>query len=162
MAKKKAASKADSTQILSRLQSNMKRLQRDAEGLLGRTRKQATQLISRDQRRALDRLFSQAKKLRTDLEKRAQRASKEVETRAERFLSTLEKETAKRVAPLLKRLDLPSRKEIEALSRRIGQLEKRARTSRPAPATASAPHAATPTSEPPASQRAPGDYGVTI
>lgn len=149
MAKKKAAGKAAATQILSRLQNNMKRLQRDAEGLLGRTRKQATQLISRDQRRALDRLFSQAKKLRTDLEKRAERASKEVEARAQRFLSTLEKETAKRVAPLLKRLDLPSRKEIEALSRRIGQLEKRTRASRP-PAAAPVAHAATPTPELPA------------
>lgn len=140
MAKKKAAGKGNAPELLSRLQSNMKRLQRDAEGLLGRTRKQASQLISRDQRKAVDRLFSQAKKLRSDLEKRAERASKEVETRAERFLSTLEKETAKRVAPLLKRLDLPSRKELDALSRRIGQLEKRLR-SQPA---ASAPAAHTP------------------
>ena len=131
MAKKKAASKADANQILSRLQGNMKRLQREAEGLLGRTRKQATQLISRDQRRALDRLFSQAKKLRTDLEKRAERASKSVESRAEQFISTLEKETSKRLAPILKRLDLPSRKELDALSRRMGQLEKRVRVSRP-------------------------------
>jgi polyhydroxyalkanoate synthesis regulator phasin len=136
MATKKAASKSEATQILTRLQSNMKRLQRDAEGLLGRTRKQATQLISRDQRRALDRLFSQAKKLRTDLEKRAERASKNVESRAEQFLSTLEKETSKRLSPILKRLDLPSRKDIEALSRRIGQLEKRVRTSSRPVATA--------------------------
>jgi len=132
MAKKKVARKAEANQILSGLQSNMKRLQREAQSLLGRTRKQATQLISRDQRRAVDRLFTQAKKLRTDLEKRAERASKDVEARAERFLATLEKGTTKRLAPLLKRLDLPSRSEINALSRRIGQLEKRLRA-RPAP-----------------------------
>lgn len=151
--KKKAARKSEATQILSRLQSNMKRLQRDAEGLLGRTRKQATQLISRDQRRALDRILSQAKKLRVDLEKRAERASKNVESRAEQFLSTLERETTKRLAPLLKRLDLPSRKEIDALSRRIGQLEKRTRASRPvaAPAPSSTPPPVTPQGEQPES-----------
>ena len=141
MAKKKAAtSKSPTSQVLSRLQGNMKRLQRDAESLLGRTRKQANHLISRDQKRALDRLFSQAQRLRTDLERRAQRASKDVESRAERFLATLEKEAAKRLGPLLKRLDLPSRQEIHNLSRRIGQLERRVRPSRAAhPASVQAP-----------------------
>jgi polyhydroxyalkanoate synthesis regulator phasin len=131
MAKKKVARKAGASQILPRLQSNMKRLQREAEGLLGRTRKQATQLISRDQRRALDRILSRAKKLRADLEKRAERASKTVESRAERLLATLDKETAKRLTPIVKRLDLPSRKEVQALSRRIGHLEKRMERNRP-------------------------------
>ena len=142
MAKKKAAtSKPQTSRVLSRLQGNMKRLQRDAESLLGRTRKQANHLISRDQKRALDRLFSQAQRLRTDLERRAQRASKDVESRAERFLATLEKEAAKRLGPLLKRLDLPSRQEIHNLSRRIGQLERRVRPSRAAhhPAPVQAP-----------------------
>lgn len=115
-------------EVLNRLQRNMRALQRDAQHLLGRTRKQALSLISRDQRRALDRLFSQAQRLRTDLERRAQRASKDVESRAERFLSTLEKEAAKRLTPLLKRLDLPSRQELHSLSRRIGQLERRMKT----------------------------------
>src|SRR5262249_54491683 len=122
--------KVQTTQVLSRLQTNMKKIQRDAESLLTRTRKQATQLISRDQRRALDRLFGQAQRLRTHLEKRAQRASKDVESRAERFLSTLEKEAAKRMGPLLRRLDLPSRQEVHSLSRRIGQLERRLRPAR--------------------------------
>jgi polyhydroxyalkanoate synthesis regulator phasin len=131
MPKRRAVrSKAQTSRVLSRLQDNMKRLQRDAEALLSRTRKQATSLISRDQKRALDRLFSQAQRLRTDLEKRAQRASKDVESRAERFLSTLEKEAAKRLGPLLRRLDVPSRQEVQGLSRRIGQLERRVRPGR--------------------------------
>jgi polyhydroxyalkanoate synthesis regulator phasin len=128
--KKRTGGKAQSGDVLMRLQNNMKRLQRDAETLLGRTRKQATTLISRDQKRALERLFNQAQRLRSDLEKRAQRASRDVESRAERFLSTLEKEASKQLAPLLKRLDLPSRREIHNLSRRIGQLERRVRSMR--------------------------------
>jgi len=146
MAKKRAPKKpAQTSQVLSRLQSNVKRLQRDAEGLLKRTRTQAGQLITRDQKRALDRLFSQAQRLRTDLEKRAQRASKDVESRAERFLSTLEKEAAKRLGPLLRRMDLPSREEVHSLSRRIGQLERRLKPQRPATHHTSAP---APASEP--------------
>jgi len=133
MAKKKPAKSASqASQVLARLQSNMKRLQRDAEHLLGRTRKQATQLISRDQKRALSRLITQAQRLRTDLEKRAQRASKEVESRAEQFFSTLERETAKRLSPLLRRLDVPSRQELNSLSRRIVQLERRVSSKTPA------------------------------
>jgi polyhydroxyalkanoate synthesis regulator phasin len=151
MPKRRAVrSKTQTNQVLSRLQGNMKKLQRDAKGLLARTRKQANSLISRDQKRALDRLFSQAQRLRTDLEKRAQRASKDVESRADRFLSTLEKEAAKRLGPLLRRLDVPSRQEVHSLSRRIGQLERRVRPGRksvaeaPTPSRPSPPAAETP------------------
>jgi len=143
MPKKKAAvsRRTGTGQVLTRLQGNMKRLQRDTESLIGRARKQASTLISRDQKRAVDRLFNQAQRLRGDLEKRAQRASKDVESRAERFLSTLEKEAAKRLGPLLRRLDLPSRAEVHSLSRRIGQLERRMRPARKAPRPRPAPAA---------------------
>lgn len=148
--KRPAAKRAQASQVLSRLQDNVKKLQRDAETLLTRTRKQATSLITRDQKRALDRLFSQAQRLRTDLEKRAQRASKDVESRAERFLSTLEKEAAKRLGPLLRRLDVPSRQEVHSLSRRIGQLERRVRPSRKAaPEAPASPRPAAPAVETP-------------
>ncbi|MBI3783655.1 MAG: phasin family protein [Deltaproteobacteria bacterium] len=128
MAKKRASAKTGmTTQVLDRLQQNIRQLQRDAESIVGRTSRQATQLISRDQKRALERMLDQAQKLRTDLEKRAQRASKDLESRAERFLGTLEKETTKRLVPLLRRLDLPSRQEVNTLARRLGQLERRLR-----------------------------------
>lgn len=131
MAKKSSSgSTLEAGRLLSRLQDNMRQLQRDTESILKRTRQRATHLITRDQKRALDRLFSQAQRLRTDLEKRAERASKDVEARAERFLLTLEKEAAKRLRPMLRRLDLPSRHELLNLSRRIGQLERRVRSSR--------------------------------
>jgi len=122
--------KSEASHLLSRLQVNMRHLQRDTESLLERTRKRATNIITRDQKRALDRLFSQAQRLRTDLEKRAERASKDVESRAERFLLTLEKEASKRLGPLLRRLDLPSRHELLNLSRRIGHLERRIKSRR--------------------------------
>ncbi len=131
MAKRKAVkSETQTSQILSRLQGNIRRLQRDAEAVLSRTRKQAAQLISRDQKRALDRIVNQAKRLRSDLEKRAKQASKEVESQGERLLATIEREAVKRVTPLLKRLNLPSRQEVQSLSRRLAQLERRVQVKR--------------------------------
>lgn len=123
---------------LARLRSNMRQLQHDAEQLLSRTRKQASNLISRDQRRALDRLVGQARRLRSDFEKRAQRAQKEVETRTEKLLGTIEQQLLKRLDPVLRRLDLPTRKEVHALQRRIAHLEGRLKeTSSGAPASVS-------------------------
>ena len=132
--KKTAGTKPRTSQVFSRLQDNMRQLQRDAEALMRRTRTQATKLITRDQRRALDRLLRQAQRLRTDLERRAQRASKDVEARTEHFLSTLEKQASKRLRPILQRLDVPSRQDVHSLSRRIAQLEARMKsTPKPSP-----------------------------
>jgi ElaB/YqjD/DUF883 family membrane-anchored ribosome-binding protein len=126
MAKKTTANIDPQTAaVVSRLHDNMTQLQRDADSLLRRTQQQAVELISRDQRKALERLFKQAQRLRGDLEKRAQRASKDVESRAERFLLTLEKETYKRLGPVLKRFDVPTRDEVRGLSRRVAQLERK-------------------------------------
>lgn len=119
---KKAAKEAPNA--ITALQDRMTRLQKDAEGLLRKTQKQAANLITKDQRKALDRLLGQATRLRDDLEKRAERAAKDLEARAERVRMTLEKEVSKRIDPLLRRLDLPSRKEIQALTRRVTQLER--------------------------------------
>jgi molecular chaperone GrpE (heat shock protein) len=137
--KKKPGPKSPATQLFSRLQDNMRQLQRDAQALMKRTRKQATHLITRDQRRALDRLLRQAQRLRTDFEKRAQRASRDVEMRRERFLATLEKEAVKRLNPILHRLDVPSKAEVHSLSRRIAGLERRMNARRTARAKSTPP-----------------------
>jgi len=118
------AKKPATADPLARLRDNMRQLQRDAERVLSRTRKQAAGLISRDQKRALDRLVDQARRLRSDFEKRAQRAQKEIESRAERMLVGVESQVAKRLEPLLRRLDVPTRKEVHALTKRVAQLEK--------------------------------------
>jgi poly(hydroxyalkanoate) granule-associated protein len=132
-AKRSTPKKTAAADPLARLRGNMRRLQHDAEQLLARTRKQASNLISRDQRRALDRLVDQARRLRSDFEKRAQRAQKEVESRTEKLLGRIEQQLVKQLDPVLRRLDLPTRKEVHALQRRIAQLESRlGEASRPA------------------------------
>src|SRR5512139_2372239 len=127
MATKKRPRTASSVQPLGRLQAAMRGLQPDADKLLKQTRKRTRTLIRRDGEEALDRVLGQARRLRKDLEKRAQRASKDLETRAEKFRSALEKEVGRRLSSVLHRLELPSRSEIQRLSRRVGDLEKKVR-----------------------------------
>lgn len=132
MAKKAGRAEAaqPTSEVLARLQVNMKSLQRDAEALLKRTRTQAAEIISKDQQRALDRLLRQAQALRDDLEQRTRRASQDVEAQADRLLATIEKEATKRIRPFLERLDLPSRAEVRSLGKRVARLEKKLRPSR--------------------------------
>jgi len=127
MAKKKAVrGKAKPSPILSHLQGHIKRLQRDAEAVLSKTRKETVHL-GQDQKRALQRVVTEAKRLRGDFEKVVKQTSKDLESRSKRFLSTLQKEATKRLDPVLKQLvgrDAGVREEIQKLSRRVHELEQ--------------------------------------
>jgi len=121
--RRKAQSKVQSSSILSRLQGGVKKMQRDAEALFSRARKEAARL-SHEQKRALDRVVSEAKRLRSDFQKTAKRTSKDLESRSKRLLATLEKEVEKRIEPVVSRLVGPSRQEVQNLSRRMRELEQ--------------------------------------
>jgi polyhydroxyalkanoate synthesis regulator phasin len=128
-ANRQRPSRRGASEPLERLRDNMRRLQRDAEQLLNRTRKQATNLISRDQKKALNALLTQAGKVRADFEKRAQQAQKQVEAQADKLLGRVEKQLADRLRPLLRRLNLPTKSEVQALQKRIAELEARLKAS---------------------------------
>jgi hypothetical protein len=102
----------------------MRMLQRDAETLLRRTRTRARSLLNRERRRAGDTLFGQAQRLRATLEQQAQRTTRDLERRAERFRNLVGGEVTKRLRTLVRRLDLPSRAEMQRLGRRINDLEQ--------------------------------------
>ena len=129
MAKKKPVRrKPQSGPLLSRLQGGLKKMQRDAEGLLGRARKEAVR-VSREQKRAVDRIVREAKQLRSDFEKSVQRTSKDLETRSKRLLAALQRDVEKRIEPAVKqlvdRLELASRRDLRHLSQRFRDLEAR-------------------------------------
>ncbi len=127
MAKKKAArGKAKPSPVLSHLQANLKTLQRDAEAVLGKARRETARL-GQDQKRALRRVVTEAKQLRGDLEKAVKQTSKDLQSRSKEFLSTLQKEASKRLEPVLKQLagrDAGLRSEVQKLSRRVQELEQ--------------------------------------
>ncbi len=60
-----------------------------------------------------------------DLESRGRQILKRVEVRARHLVSALEKEAEKQLTPWLRRLDVPSRREVQRLSRQISELERR-------------------------------------
>jgi hypothetical protein len=68
--------------------------------------------------------------VRTDSQTLSARIVKRVELRTGSFLAALEKETHRRLKPLLRRLPLVSRREVQRLSLRIDRLERRLRSHR--------------------------------
>ena len=110
---------------LAQVQESLKGLQNEGEKLIARMRKEAGKLVSKDQRKAFDSFLAQAKSIRTDLQKRTEKALKTIETRAEKVYAQIESETRKRFDPLVRRLPLPTKHEVELLGKRLTSLEKK-------------------------------------
>jgi polyhydroxyalkanoate synthesis regulator phasin len=107
------------------VQDAVRSLQDEGEKLLARVRKEAGKFVSKDQRKAIEGLLSQAKAVRTDIQKRTEKAIKTLETRAEKTLSRIEAEARKRIEPIVRRLSLPSKHDLELLAKRLSALEKK-------------------------------------
>lgn len=156
MAKKKAVrGKAKPSPILSNLQGHIKRLNRDAEAVLSKTRKETVRL-GQDQKRALQRVVTEAKRLRGDFKKVVEQTSKDLGSRSKRFLSTLQKEATKRLDPVLKQLvglDAGVREEVQKLSQRVQELEQlvKGHSHTETPAAAPKPPSPSPPEAPPPS-----------
>ncbi len=128
MATKKAArTAASSAQILESLQQNLRRLQEDADATLSRTRRRRAPRVGAEGQRTVERLVGEAHRVRLDLQARAVRTSKSLEVRAERLVGAVEREARRRLAPLLKQLNLPTREEVDGLTKRLAELERKIR-----------------------------------
>jgi poly(hydroxyalkanoate) granule-associated protein len=125
MAESKAAGGIGIGIRLQDIQKTLSRIQKEGERMLGRLRKDATDLLKKDRRKAVGDLVSQAKKLRTDLQKRAERAVKDLEDRSQRVVKIIEKQAERGVEPIIRGLNLPTRDELDTVTTRLAQLEKR-------------------------------------
>jgi polyhydroxyalkanoate synthesis regulator phasin len=110
---------------LAQVQDSLKALQAEGEKLVSRVRKEAGRLVSKDQRKVFDSLVSQAHAIRVDLQKRTDKALKTIESRAEKVYTRVESEAKKRIDPLVRRLTLATRHDIEVLAKRLTALEKK-------------------------------------
>ena len=119
------ATKAATFPRLAQVQDSIRNLQSEGEKLLTRIRKEAGKLVSKDQRKAIDNLISQAKAIRNDIQKRSEKAIKMLESRAEKLYAQIESQTKKRIDPLVRRLSLPTKHEVEQLAKRLSSLEKK-------------------------------------
>ena len=119
------ATKAATFPGLAQVQESIRNFQSESEKLLARARKEASKLISKDQRKVIENLLDQAKAIRDDIQKRTEKALKTLGSRAEKTLSQIETQTKKHLDPLVRRLSLPSRHEVELLAKRLSSLEKK-------------------------------------
>ncbi|MGH7821307.1 MAG: phasin family protein [Candidatus Binatia bacterium] len=124
---KMAATKAKNATFASfrQVQDSIRSLQKEGEKLASRVQKEVLNLVSKDQRKALERVLDQATRIRKDLQKRAERAMKEIETRAEKLFKRIEARAEQGIDPVIRRLNLPSRQDVESLGKRLSMLEKK-------------------------------------
>jgi len=110
---------------LQQVQTTLKRVQTEGERVVDRLRKDATDLLSKDRKRAVQDLLSQAQKLRSDLQKRAERAVRDIEERGQKIVTALEKQADKSIEPIVRRLNMATREELDKLKKKVALIEKR-------------------------------------
>jgi DNA anti-recombination protein RmuC len=143
----KAKSKASTIPTLRDLEKRAARLRKDLEKTANRVTREAVRYIPKSSRRQFNELLEKAEDLGKTVTKRAKGVRSEVEDavedlrgtvdkrvktlrkdttdRAQEALDTIEKETRKQVERLLKAIGLPVRSDVEAIKRRVGNLERR-------------------------------------
>jgi hypothetical protein len=115
-----------SVQTLGRLKSNLWRLQEQAEKLLDLPANPTT----------AERLEEPSQTHpRTRRGRTRGRPARGIRERREDLLTSLETQLTRRLATLLERLDIPSRRDIERLSDRIDKLESVLKATRRSPST---------------------------
>jgi Poly(hydroxyalcanoate) granule associated protein (phasin) len=110
---------------LGRVQDSIRDLQIEGEKLFARGLDEATKLIGKDQRKALDAFLGRAKAIRKDIEKRTEKALKRLKSRTDKLLSQLDSQAKKGVEPIVRRLSLPTKHDVERLAKRLSSLEKK-------------------------------------
>lgn len=96
-----------------------------AEKLLGSAWKQALDTLPTRQRRAVKDVTARLEKATTELQRHRTRALKEVTAQREQLVARVEHRAAQAVKPLARIVDVASRSDVERLSKRISQLERR-------------------------------------
>jgi polyhydroxyalkanoate synthesis regulator phasin len=119
------ATKSAAYPAFGHLQDSFRSLQSRAEDILERVRKEAGKLTGKERHKAIEHLLNQAKTLPADLQKRAAKALKILEARASNALSEVRTQTSKRLDPLVSRLSIPSKHEVDLLAKRLSSLEKK-------------------------------------
>jgi hypothetical protein len=108
-----------------RVRNSIRSLQSSAEEILEGVRKQAGKFAGTDRRKAIEHVVSQAKAFPADLQKGATKSLKALEARTSDALSEIRTQASKRLEPLVSRLSIPSKHEVDLLAKRLSSLEKK-------------------------------------
>lgn len=100
-------------------------LRRTTERRVRKGLDETLELLPPAPRKALKRLTANVDRARNDLEKTGNRLVADARKRAERFAEDMQKRVESSVGPLMNRLDVASRKDVDRLQRRLHELERR-------------------------------------
>jgi hypothetical protein len=111
--------------LRSQASKTLSRLRKRGEKVVGQGWDAALEALPGNARRAMREAAGALRRLTTDLDRRRARALKAVEKRSEELVERVEKGALQAVQPVIHRLDVASKKDVERLSRRVAMLERR-------------------------------------
>ncbi|MBI1815066.1 MAG: hypothetical protein HYR72_08820 [Deltaproteobacteria bacterium] len=100
----------------------------DVEKAARRAWDQAVELLPAAPRKAMRNFTHEFERAANDLRKRVDRTRAEVEKRGEQLVATATERAEKALNPMVRRLDVASRTEVDKLRKRVAQLERRVTT----------------------------------
>jgi len=104
---------------------NLREAQDQATKLLRNARKQVDRYLPELPRKGLSQLQARVERATKDIEKARDRALKQARTRVETFLGNVEKTAVGAVKPIVERLDIATKGDVDKLRKRVAELEKR-------------------------------------
>lgn len=124
------------TMVRRDLPKQLRQARTRTEKLVNRTWKQALDLLPAGPRKRVKSAVARVDKAATNLQKRVDKATTRFQKRSERALKNarkrgeslvdrVETRAVEAVKPIVSRLDIASRHDVERLSRRVAQLERR-------------------------------------
>ncbi|MBI4514909.1 MAG: hypothetical protein HY699_03715 [Deltaproteobacteria bacterium] len=111
--------------MLARLPKRIESARHDVEKLARRVWTDAVEMLPAAPRKAVRKLTHEVERVATDVRKRAEKARARVEARGERIVSGAAHRAEKALAPVVNRLDVASRSELDRLRKRVAALERR-------------------------------------
>lgn len=111
--------------VLARLPKRLETARHDAEKAARRMWNEAVDLLPAAPRKAMRRFTHEFERTTTGLRRRVERARVDVEKRAERLVKAATQRAEKALTPMVHRLDVASRSDVDRLRKRVTALERR-------------------------------------
>lgn len=108
-----------------RTEKQLRQARTQTEKLATKTWKQALDLLPNGPRKRVKSTVANVEKTAANLQKRGERALQNARKQGENLVSRIETAAVEAVKPIVSRLDIASRNDVERLTRRVAQIERR-------------------------------------
>jgi hypothetical protein len=110
------------------VRASVKRVRDEGERFVGRLQRDARTLVQKGTRPVVADALADARRLRADVRKRASQAIKDLDQRRSHLAKAVEDRLVRLAAETARRLRLPTREEIDTLTRRVNAVEGQLQT----------------------------------